>query len=65
MVIAEVDEMEGADADVARGVFETAPDEKTLATVGGGHFGLITAGSPHFEDSLQAQQRFVREYLIP
>jgi dienelactone hydrolase len=64
MVIAEVDEMEGADADVARKTFATGRGTKTLATVGGGHFGLITVGSANFERSLAAQQAFVREHLL-
>jgi pimeloyl-ACP methyl ester carboxylesterase len=64
MVIAEVDEMEGADADVARSVFAEGPDEKTMATVGGGHFGLITVGTEHYDRSLAAQQDFVRRHLL-
>lgn len=63
MVIAEEDEMEGADADVAREVFTRGPDRKSLVTVGGGHFGVLYDGSPDFETSLAAQQAFVREHL--
>lgn len=64
MVIAEEDEMEGADADVARAVFSTAAEPKTLATVGGGHFGVISPGTDHFDRSLAAQQAFVRTHLL-
>lgn len=64
MVIAEEDEMEGADADIARTVFASAPEPKVLLTVQGGHFGILYDGSPEFDRSLAAQQRFVREHLV-
>lgn len=64
MLIAERDEMDGADADVAREVFALAPQPKHLVTVQGGHFGVLYDGSPEFGISLAAQQRFLTEHLL-
>jgi pimeloyl-ACP methyl ester carboxylesterase len=64
MLIAEHDEMEGADADVARAVFDAAPQQKQLVTVQRGHFGVLYDGSPEFDASLAAQQQFLREHLL-
>jgi pimeloyl-ACP methyl ester carboxylesterase len=64
MLIAQDDEMEGADSDIARQVFAAAPEAKQLETVQRGHFGLLYDGSPEFDDSLSAQQAFLREHLL-
>jgi pimeloyl-ACP methyl ester carboxylesterase len=64
MLIADSDEMEGADSDIAREVFAAAPQDKQLVTVQSGHFGLLYNGSPEFDDSLSVQQAFVREHLL-
>ncbi len=64
MVVAEEDDMHGADADVARHVFGTANEPKELLTVGGGHFGVLYHDSPEFDLSAGNQQRFLREHLI-
>jgi pimeloyl-ACP methyl ester carboxylesterase len=64
MLIAEHDEMEGADADVARGVFALASEPKHLVTVQGGHFGVLYDGSPEFDVSLAAQRRFLTAHLL-
>jgi hypothetical protein len=63
MVIADVDEMEGADADIARATSLRGSDV-TMATVDGGHFGLITVGTEHFARSLAAHEDFVRRHLL-
>jgi pimeloyl-ACP methyl ester carboxylesterase len=64
MVIAEEEDMEGADADVARDVFRTASEPKQLLTVDGGHFGVLYRDSPEFELSASTQQRFLQEHLL-
>ena len=64
MLIAEQDEMEGADADVAREVFAQAPQNKEQVAVEGGHFGILYNNSTDFERSLAVQQRFLQEHLL-
>ena len=64
MVVAEDDEMEGADSEVARQVFDRANEPKVLIEIGGGHFGAIYHDSPEFTMSAGAQQRFLQEHLI-
>ncbi|MEN8234931.1 MAG: alpha/beta fold hydrolase [Actinomycetota bacterium] len=64
MVVAEDDEMEGADSDVARHVFDRANEPKELFEVGGGHFGALYHDSPESKLSASVQQRFLREHLI-
>lgn len=64
MVIAEQEEMEGADADVARTVFSTASEPKQLLTSKGGHFGVLYENSPEFLSSVRTQQRFLNDHLM-
>ena len=64
MLVAEDDEMEGADSEVARQVFNRANDPKVLTEIRGGHFGAIYHDSPEFTMSARAQQRFLEEHLI-
>jgi hypothetical protein len=64
MVVAEDDEMTGADSNVARQVFDRANDPKELFEISGGHFGAIYHDSPEFIASATAQQRFLQEHLV-
>jgi hypothetical protein len=64
MVVAEDDEMDGADSDVARHVFDRANAPKGRFEIAGGHFGALYHDSPEFNASASAQQRFVQERLI-
>ncbi len=64
MVVAEEDEMPGADADVARHAFSLAPNPKELVQIGGGHFGLLYEDSPEFEVSVGAQTEFLVRHLL-
>jgi pimeloyl-ACP methyl ester carboxylesterase len=64
MVVAEHDEMPGANADVARAAFELAPEPKELFGIGGGHFGLLYEDEPAFETSVRAQVDFLTRYLV-
>ena len=64
MVVAEHDEMEGADSDVARSIFSRANEPKALFEIGGGHFGALYHDSPEFGLSAEAQQRFLEEHLV-
>lgn len=64
MIVAEEDEMAGADSRVARQVFDRANDPKELFEISGGHFGAIYHDSQEFTASAAAQQRFLKEYLV-
>ena len=64
MVIAEDDEMDGADSDVARQVFDRANAPKGRFEIAGGHFGALYHDSAEFNASASAQQRFLEEWLI-
>lgn len=63
MVVAEEDEMHGANADVTRHCFGLAPNPKDLVQVGGGHFGLLYHDSEEFRISAEAQSDFVGRHL--
>ncbi len=63
MIVAEEDEMPGANADVARHCFKLAPHRKELVQVGGGHFGLLYHDSQEFRISVDAQCDFVGRHL--
>ncbi|MDJ0923525.1 MAG: alpha/beta fold hydrolase [Acidimicrobiia bacterium] len=64
LVIAEEDEMAGANSDVARHSFELASEPKELVQIDGGHFGLLYHDSPEFHASLEAQRGFLHRYVI-
>ncbi len=59
MVIAEQDEMPGANSDVARMVFAAAPQPKEKLEIDGGHFGLLYYPSELFEQVSRAQRDFL------
>ncbi len=63
MVIAEEDEMPGADVSVARAVYDSLPGPKELAVVGGGHFGLLYLDSHDHELAASAQVAFLGRHL--
>ena len=63
MVIAEDDEMPGANSDVARYVYECIPGPKDLLEVDGGHFGLLTYPGELFNQVSCAQRDFLLKHL--
>ena len=58
-VIADDDEMPGAETPIARMVFDGAAEPKELVSVGGGHFGLLYHPSELFERVAAAQAAFL------
>lgn len=62
-VVAEHDEMHGADADVARHALGTMPAPVEIVNVGGGHFGVLYPGTPDFDRSVEAQCEFLVRQL--
>ena len=64
MVVAENDEMKGANPEVARHIFEAIAQPKEWVDIGGGHFGLLYYPSDLFDQSSQAQIEFLNKYLI-
>lgn len=65
MIVAEDDEMPGANSDVARHCYQLVPEPKELIEVSGGHFGLLYHDSPEFDLSARAQTNFLRKQLKP
>lgn len=63
MVVAYDDEMEGANSDVARHVYNIAPQPKELIEVEGGHFGIIHYPSPLFDEVSRAQVKFIKQHF--
>ena len=63
MMIANEDEMPGANSRIARMVYEVAPPPKELIEIDGGHFGLLHFPSPLFNQASNAQQDFLVRYL--
>lgn len=63
LVIAEEDEMEGANSDIARLAWDLAPQPKQLAEVDGGHFGLLHYPSAAFDQAAAVQCAFLEEHL--
>jgi len=64
MMISYNDEMEGANSDVARKVFDMAPQPKQLIQIDGGHFGLLHYPSPLFDEASRAQIDFLTRHLV-
>jgi len=62
-VIANDDEMPGAQTPVALHVFESAPEPKELLLVDGGHFGMLYHPSPLFDQASTAQAEFLVRHL--
>jgi hypothetical protein len=63
MMVAIQDEMPGADSNVARRVFDIAPEPKEKVEIGGGHFGLLYHPGELFEQASSAQREFLARYL--
>jgi pimeloyl-ACP methyl ester carboxylesterase len=63
MMIAEQDEMPGANSDVAREVFRLAPEPKEKIEINGGHFGLLYYPGELFEQASRTQRDFLIRYL--
>jgi hypothetical protein len=63
MVIAEDDEMPGANSDVARYVYECIPGPKDLLEVDGGHFGFLYYPGELFNQASRAQRDFLLKHL--
>jgi uncharacterized protein len=62
-VVARDDEMPGAETDVARHAFETAPEPRQLLLIEGGHFGLLYHPGPLFDRVSTAQAEFLAQHL--
>ena len=62
MVIAQEDEMPGANSAVARAVFDLAPGPKQKVEIDGGHFGLLHYPSALFDQASQAELGFLSRY---
>jgi alpha-beta hydrolase superfamily lysophospholipase len=63
MLIADNDEMPGANADVARHVLAGIRGPKEAVELDGGHFGLLYPGSPAYTKSITAQREFLVRHL--
>ena len=63
MVIAEDDEMPGANSDVARYVYDSIPAPKELLEIDGGHFGLLYYPGELFDQASRAQRDFLLRHL--
>jgi hypothetical protein len=63
MMIANDDEMEGANSTVSRLVYDEIPSQKELIEVDGGHFGLLYYPSELFDKASKAQCKFLEKYL--
>lgn len=64
MIVAEHDEMPGADSEVALHTFASVPGPKELVRTSGGHFGLLYHDSTEFQIARDAQQSFLTRHLI-
>ena len=63
LVIAQEDEMEGANSNIARMAWNIAPQPKELVEVDGGHFGLLYYPSSLFDQAKQVQSDFLIKHL--
>ena len=63
-VIARGDEMPGAEEAVSRLAFNRAAGPKELYEVDGGHFGLLYAPGPIFEEVSRRQREFLERHLV-
>lgn len=63
MMISDDDEMEGANSDIARQVYEKIKSPKEIIEMDGGHFGLLNYPSELFKKASQAQCTFLKRYL--
>lgn len=63
MVVASNDEMNGANPQVTKHVYNNITQPKEWIDIDGGHFGLLYYPSPLFDKSSKAQIDFLKEYL--
>lgn len=63
MMVSPQDEMRGANPQVARIAYESAPEPKEWMEIEGGHFGLLYYPSELFDQASRAQCRFLKTYL--
>lgn len=63
MVVATNDEMEGANPEISREVFEVIQQPKEWVEMDGGHFGLLYHPSDLFDKSSEEQIAFLKKYL--
>lgn len=63
MMIANEDEMPGANSDVARHVYALAPEPKQLVEMEGGHFGLLFYPGTLFDQASALQTDFLIKHL--
>ena len=63
MMVADEDEMPGANSDVARYAYSLAPEPKKLVEVEGGHFGILEYPSPLFDKASRTQSNFFIQHL--
>jgi uncharacterized protein len=64
MLVAIEDEMPGANSNIARMVFECAPQPKELIEMDGGHFGLLYYPGELFERASNVQRDFLMRHLM-
>lgn len=63
MMVAYEDEMPGANSNVARAIYELAPQPKELVEIDGGHFGLLYYPGPLFDQASKVQLNFLKNNL--
>ena len=63
MVVAEDDEINGADPEIAREIFKMISQPKQWVDIDGGHFGLLYYPSSNFDKSSQVQIEFLKNKL--
>lgn len=63
MMIATDDEMEGANSNISRQVYDAIPSPKQLIEMEGGHFGLLYYPGKLFDKASEAQCRFLSRIL--
>ncbi len=63
LMVAHEDEMPGANSNIARMLFDLAPQPKELVEIDGGHFGLLHYPSSLFDQASIKQQNFLMTHL--
>lgn len=63
MMVAQEDEMPGANSLISRMAFDIAPHPKELVEIDGGHFGLLHHPSPLFDQASSVQRDFLTRHL--
>jgi len=63
MIVAYDDEMPYVSSDVARHVYQMAPQPKKLHEIDGGHFGMVHYPSALFDEASKVQVEFLKEHF--